>query len=250
MIGAIKRKETAVVSTFKTIFSRYEKKYVITPQQQAELLSLVGDRLREDEYGESTVCNIYFDTADYRLIRASLEKPVFKEKLRLRVYSIPRAETTAFVEIKRKYKGIVYKRRVSMRYDEAADWLCNGNKPPFDAQIAREIEYCRTCYGPLQPKVSLFYDRVALVGKEDEALRLTFDSNIRFRARQLDLSLGDGGCRRIDDGNIVMEIKCDVAFPQWLSEALSALSIFPATFSKYGIAYQTMMQPQLAAVTA
>ena len=226
MIGAIKRKEMAVVSTFKTIFSRYEKKYVITPQQRAELLSLVGDRLREDEYGESTVCNIYFDTPDYRLIRASLEKPVFKEKLRLRVYSIPRAETTAFVEIKRKYKGI------------------------FDAQIAREIEYCRTCYGPLQPKVSLFYDRVALVGKEDEALRLTFDSNIRFRARQLDLSLGDGGCRRIDDGNIVMEIKCDVAFPQWLSEALSALSIFPATFSKYGIAYQTMMQPQLAAVTA
>ena len=238
------------MSTFKTIFSRYEKKYVITKQQYASLLALVGNRLREDEYGKSTVCNIYFDTPDYRLIRESLEKPVFKEKLRLRVYNIPRADSMAFVEIKRKYKGIVYKRRISMRYDEAAAWLCGGKRPPFDAQIAREIEYCRTCYGPLQPKVSLFYDRVALVGKEDASLRLTFDTNIRFRTQRLDLSLGDGGCRRIDNGNIVMEIKCDVAFPGWLSEALSALSIFPATFSKYGIAYQTMMQPQTAAVTA
>lgn len=238
------------MSTFKTIFSRYEKKYVITKQQYASLLALVGNRLREDEYGKSTVCNIYFDTPDYRLIRESLEKPVFKEKLRLRVYNIPRADSMAFVEIKRKYKGIVYKRRISMRYDEAVAWLCGGKRPPFDAQIAREIEYCRTCYGPLQPKVSLFYDRVALVGKEDASLRLTFDTNIRFRTQRLDLSLGDGGCRRIDNGNIVMEIKCDVAFPGWLSEALSALSIFPATFSKYGIAYQTMMQPQTAAVTA
>ena len=136
-----------------------------------------------------------------------------------------------------------------MRYDEAVDWLCRGKRPPYDAQIAREIEYCRSCYGPLLPKVSLFYDREAFVGREDDALRLTFDSNIRFRANRLDLSLGDGGCQRIDDDKIVLEIKCEYAFPSWLCEALGALSIFPATFSKYGTAYQTMMQPQTAAVT-
>jgi len=228
------------MSTFKTIFSRYEKKYVITAQQYVQLMRLIGNRLRDDEYGKSTVCNIYFDTPDYRLIRASIEKPVFKEKLRMRVYNIPKADSTAFVEIKRKYKGIVYKRRVSMRYDEAVRWLCRGEQPPFDAQIPKEIEYCRTVYGPLQPKVSLFYDRVAFVGKEDDDLRITFDSNIRYRANRLDLSLGDGGCTRIDDGNIVMEIKCAAAYPLWLSEALSSLSIFPGTFSKYGIAYQQM----------
>ena len=232
------------VSTFKTIFSRYEKKYVITPAQYEALLRLVGARLRDDEYGKSTVCNIYFDTPDYRLIRASVEKPVFKEKLRMRVYNIPTAASTAFVEIKRKYKGIVYKRRVSMRYDEAVAWLCRGEKPPLDAQIPQEIEYCRAVYGPLQPKVSLFYDRVAYVGQEDDSLRITFDSNIRYRATRLDLSLGDGGCTRIDNGNIVMEIKCAAAFPLWLCEALSSLSIFPSSFSKYGTAYQQMMQPQ------
>ena len=134
-----------------------------------------------------------------------------------------------------------------MRYDEAVDWLCRGKRPPYDAQIAREIEYCRTCYGPLQPKVSLFYDRFALIGKEDESLRLTFDSNIRFRAQRLDLSLGDGGCRRIDGGNVVLEIKCGAAFPAWLCEALGELEIFPTTYSKYGVAFQTMMQPRLAA---
>ena len=237
------------MQTFKTIFSRYEKKYVITPQQRQQLMARIGDRLREDDYGKSTVCNIYFDTPDYRLIRQSLEKPVFKEKLRLRVYNIPRADSTAFVEIKRKYKGIVYKRRVSMRYDEAVDWLCRGRTPSFEGQIPHEIEYCRSCYGRLQPKVSLFYDREAFVGKEDDTLRLTFDSNIRFRANRLDLSLGDGGCCRIDGGKLVLEIKCDVVFPLWLSEALSDLSIFPATFSKYGIAYQTMMCPHSMAAT-
>ena len=237
------------MKTYKTIFSRYEKKYVITPRQYCLLMAMIGDRLREDDYGKSTVCNIYFDTSDFRLIRQSLEKPVFKEKLRLRVYNIPRADSTAFVEIKRKYKGIVYKRRVNMRYDEAVDWLCRGNPPPLQGQIPQEIEYCRRCYGTLQPRVSLFYDREAFVGREDDALRLTFDSNIRFRANRLDLSLGDGGCKRIDGGKLVMEIKCDVVFPLWLSEALSTLAIFPATFSKYGIAYQTMLQPQNAAKT-
>ncbi|MBQ6092513.1 MAG: polyphosphate polymerase domain-containing protein [Clostridia bacterium] len=238
------------MKTYKTIFSRYEKKYVITPRQYHLLMLMIGDRLREDDYGKSTVCNIYFDTPDFRLIRQSLEKPVFKEKLRLRVYNIPRADSAAFVEIKRKYKGIVYKRRVSLRYDEAVDWLCRGRPPALQGQIPREIEYCRSCYGALQPKVSLFYDREAYVGREDETLRLTFDSNIRFRTHRLDLSLGDGGCRRIDGGRIVMEIKCDIVFPLWLSEALSTLAIFPATFSKYGIAYQTMLQPQDAAATA
>ncbi len=87
------------------------------------------------------------------------------------------------------------------------------------------------------------------MGREDDTLRLTFDSNIRFRTNRLDLSLGDGGCKRIDGGKLVMEIKCDVVFPLWLSEALSTLAIFPATFSKYGIAYQTMLQPQNAAKT-
>ena len=232
------------MSTFKTIFSRYEKKYVITKQQHDALMRLIGDRLCDDEYGRSTVCNIYFDTPDYRLIRESIEKPVFKEKLRIRVYNIPRADSTAFVEIKRKYNGIVYKRRVSMRYDEAVAWLCRDEEPPYDAQIPQEINYCRACYGTLQPKVSLFYDRKAYVGRDDDTLRITFDSNIRYRAERLDLSLGDGGCERIDDGNIVMEIKCAAAFPLWLCEALGSLGIFPATFSKYGIAYQTMMQPQ------
>ena len=232
------------MSTFKTIFSRYEKKYVITPQQYVQLMQRIGGRLQDDEYGKSTVCNIYFDTPDFRLIRASIEKPVFKEKLRMRVYNIPTAQSTAFVEIKRKYKGIVYKRRVSMRYDQAVAWLCGGKQPPYDAQIPQEIEYFRAVYAPLQPKVSLFYDRVAYVGKEDDTLRMTFDGNIRYRAQRLDLSLGDGGCTRIDGGNIVMEIKCAASFPLWLSTALSELAIFPSTFSKYGIAYQQMMQPQ------
>ena len=169
------------VQTFKTIFSRYEKKYVLTGEQYVRLMQMVGPRLQDDAYGKSTVCNIYFDTPDYRLIRASIEKPVFKEKLRMRVYNIPTADSTAFVEIKRKYKGIVYKRRVSMRYDEAVRWLCRGQEPQFDAQRPPASAYCRTDYCTLQQKASLFYARFPFICKEAENLTVTLDSTLRHK---------------------------------------------------------------------
>ena len=229
---------------YKTVFARFEKKYVITRAQKARLLALLGGRLTPDAYGQSTVCNIYFDTPDFRLIRNSIEKPQFKEKLRIRAYNYPGKESNAFVEIKRKVGGVVYKRRVSMPYGAALDYLLEGKQPQNETQIVRELNYFKRFYVDLRPAVALFYDRTAYYGRENSDLRLTFDTDVRYRTEEIDLSLGDGDTQNISDDRIILEIKCADSFPLWLCEALSALQIYPASFSKYGAAYQKIMSQQ------
>lgn len=229
----------------RTVFRRYEKKYLISSDKKTELLRLIGNRILPDEYGESTVCNIYFDTPDYRLIRASIEKPVFKEKIRVRSYGIPSKESTVFLEIKRKVNGIVYKRREVLSYNEAIDCLCRGKRLAKSSQIINEIEYMKSFYGFLRPVVSLFYDRTAYYGAEDDELRITFDTNIRFRNVELDLSKGDYGKVILDKSQSVMEIKCLGAMPLWLTGLLDELKIYPASFSKYGKSYIDMMLPSI-----
>ena len=234
---------------FITVFKRCEKKYVLTSSQYRLLMSEIGDRLVDDEYRQSTICNIYFDTPDYRLIRASIEKPVFKEKLRIRSYEVPTPDSNVFVEIKRKDRGVVYKRRVSMSYRDAIGYLCRNGQCPKDNQITKEIDYFKSFYGNVRPAVSLFYDRLAFKGKDDDSLRITFDFNIRYRTKRLDLQYGTDGKRLTDSDRIVMEVKCLEAMPLWLCRVFSELEIFPASYSKYGNAYKEILQSALRSET-
>ncbi len=108
---------------FQTVFKRYESKYFTDSRQYAGVLHTFERYAEPDRYGRSRICSVYYDTPDRRLIRASLEKPVYKEKLRLRTYGVPQDGSSAFIEIKKKYKGIVYKRRITADYAQALDYL-------------------------------------------------------------------------------------------------------------------------------
>lgn len=228
------------------VFKRTEKKYRITKQQYEELIDRIGEYVVPDKFGRSTINNIYFDTPDWRLIRASIEKPtVYKEKLRIRSYGHPTAESKVFVELKKKYKGVVYKRRVDMTYLDSIKYLCKREPPPVETQITREIDYFMRFYRNLRPKVSLFYDRVAYYSKEDKELRLTFDTNIRFRTKDFDMSKGDFGRVILDESEMLLEIKAAGAMPLWLTDALSEMKIYPTSFSKYGTAYKLMLSEQI-----
>lgn len=228
------------MAKIQTIFTRYEKKYIIDEEKARLLLSRIGYRLSPDKYGKSTVCNIYFDTPDFRIIRHSMEKGVFKEKLRIRSYNCPEADSMVFVELKKKFKGVVYKRRVRMKYADAVKFLLKGIRPEgVNEQVLSEIEYFRNYYPSLQPKVSLFYDRIAFYSKEDKSLRITFDTNIRYRTKKLDIAQGSEGKVISESNKAVMEIKCIGSMPLWLTRELSALEIFPSSFSKYGKAYSS-----------
>lgn len=217
-------------------FERREKKYFITPEQQACLLSAFGSRLREDHYGKYTICNIYYDTEDWRLIRTSIEKPLYKEKLRLRSYGTPAEGDKAFLEIKKKYDGVVYKRRITIAPEEVGPFLHGCGKKDF-GQIGNEIRHFQRFYSP-KPRVFIGYDRRAYTGIEDPELRITFDTNLRWRRQNLDLRLGNRGSLLLPKDRILMEIKIPGVFPMWLSHFLSEQGIFATSFSKYGTCYK------------
>lgn len=217
------------------IFRRVEKKYRISAEQQQRLLALVGDRLAPDAHGRSTVCSLYLDTPDFLLIRNSIDARAYKEKLRLRSYGTPTGSSKVFLEIKKKYKGIVYKRRVAMSLDEAMEYI-NGGAPPFTSQIISEIDYALRYYRNVAPAMLLACEREAYYDAEDPELRLTFDTSIRYRTAALSLDAGDRGTP-IAEGAIILEIKTGGAMPLWLSHALGECKIYPAPFSKYKTAY-------------
>ena len=219
------------------VFKRYEIKYLMTRSQRDAVLEAMEPYMSMDAYGHSSIRNIYYDTPDFRLIRESLEKPVYKEKLRLRSYNVPGPEDPVFVELKKKYKGVVYKRRVAMPAAQAEAWLAGTAPAPDQGQISREIDwFLRT--NPVSPRVLIACDRRAYVAKEDPELRITFDSSIRWRETDLSLTSGDQGKELLSEGQVLMEIKLPEAAPLWLAHMLSRLEIFPRGFSKYGQCYQ------------
>lgn len=221
-----------------TTFKRTEKKYLMSPETYERLREALDPYMQVDEYGLHTICNIYYDTEHYDLIRTSLDKPIYKEKLRLRSYGIPNDDSKVFIEIKKKYKGVVYKRRIMLPHSQAAAYLNEGIYPSHkDSQILHEIDYFIKFYQP-KPKLFLAYDRIAMFGRADSRFRLTFDQKIRSRENRLSLTEGDDGTLLFGDKPLyLMEVKIDGALPLWLSHILTELEIYPVSFSKYGTIY-------------
>lgn len=218
-------------------FKRREIKYLLDDDEYNSLKERLQARLVEDEHGRSTICNIYYDTPDFRIIRKSLEKPVYKEKLRLRSYGTAGAEDKVFVELKKKYNGIVYKRRETLTLAQSDEYLAGHTKAPYDTQIFREIDWFRDYYGNLKPAMYISYEREAYYSLENPDLRITFDRNIMYRSYNLSLAAGVEGEKILEPGQHLMELKAGGAIPVWLTKALDELGIYPASFSKYGRAY-------------
>lgn len=229
---------------FQTIFKRYELKYLITQKQKEIILKEIEPYIKLDKYGKTTIRNLYFDTDDYRLIRHSIEKPTYKEKLRIRTYSKAESTSTVFVELKKKYNHVVYKRRIALSEKEAMNWLCN-NWCKDNTQISKEIDYFLEYYKNLHPVVFLSYEREAYFTKEKSDFRLTFDDNIIFRTEDLSLQSEVYGTRILDDRLVLMEIKCSGGIPLWMTKVLSKNNIYKTSFSKYGTVYREHIYPKI-----
>lgn len=229
-------------------FRRYETKYLITEKQAEKLLALAGDLLTPDRYGDYTICNLYLDTDDFYFIQRSLDKPKYKEKLRLRSYGNADDQQQVFLEIKKKYRGVVYKRRITLPCTEAMDYIQNGVKPPsvntpLAEQIFSEIDFLMKRFKP-SPKVYLAYDRLAFFSKKYPQLRVTLDNRIRSRWDDLTLASDEDIFfldTKVNDYRL-MEIKSDGAIPVELTEILSKLCIYPTSFSKYGNIYMNAVR--------
>lgn len=228
-------KTKAVQNSFK----RYEEKYMLTMEQYKIFLEGMQEYMEPDIYGETVNCNIYYDTDNWELIRKSIEKPVYKEKLRVRSYGVPRTGDIAFIELKKKYADIVYKRRITMPCEDSKGYLCGTlPHPAANNQIGREIDYFQKMH-QAKPKVYIAYDRISFAGIDNPELRITFDRNIRFREYDLDLRSGDYGEKMLSDEDILMEIKIPGVAPLWVAKLLSFIGVKPTSFSKYGHYYKT-----------
>lgn len=223
------------------VFNRYEKKYMLNKQQYCAIRERLEEYMEEDQYGLHTIRNIYYDTADDELIRTSLEKPKYKEKFRVRCYGEPNEESSYFLEIKKKYKGIVNKRRIVMKPEEAKAYLEQGQKPVEQSQIFKEVDYVWHHY-QLMPKVYLAYDRIALFGKSDPEFRVTFDQKIRSRNFELTLEKDTGTTQLLPEGYYLMEVKISNAMPLWFVKILTELGIHSTSFSKYGNVYRKSLK--------
>jgi hypothetical protein len=230
---------------FQTVFKRYELKYMLTLEQKHKIQAAMSPYMQLDKYGRTTIRNIYFDTASYRLIRRSIEKPAYKEKLRIRSYSRATADSTVFVELKKKYEKVVYKRRLPLCEQDAMAWVFRDRSCPLDTQISREIDYFIDFYGKLKPAVFLSYEREAYYDKGGGDFRVTFDDTILCRQTDLNLCADIYGTPILPDGKVLMELKCSGGIPLWLVEVLSRERIYKTSFSKYGTAYSTLIFPEI-----
>ncbi len=218
------------------IFERVECKYVVKEEKLASLMADLRPLLREDEYPRGHIASLYLDTPDFRIIRASVEKEVYKEKLRLRGYNTPGQDDRVFLEIKKKFKGVVYKRRVPMEQSDAMAYI-QGKEAPLQSQIMREIDYAMQFWGQPRPAVLLGYDREAFFWRDEPGVRLTFDRNLHYRRVDLSLSSPPGGKNIQPPGAVLMEIKTGGGMPCTLSHLLDKHGIYPTKFSKYKTAY-------------
>ena len=223
-------------------FKRYEIKYMLTRSQRDALLKAMEGHLALDQYGHHTIRNIYFDTDSWLLVRRSIEKPLYKEKLRMRSYQRAGEDSTVFVELKKKYDGVVYKRRLALPHREAMRALTAGKPLPDCGQIGREIEAFRAFYGPtLQPVMLLTYEREAFFPVDGVDFRLTLDDNIRWRTANIDLGANVWGSTILTPDQILMELKTPGGLPLWMSHFLNENGIRRVSFSKYGTAYQQLL---------
>lgn len=230
---------------FQTVFKRYEIKYILTLEQKEKILEAMQEYMALDKYGRSSIRNIYFDTDSYRLIRRSIDKPVYKEKLRIRSYGQATEDSKVFVELKKKYDGIVYKRRLALPCSVAFDWTDGKIPCPVDTQISREVQYFLKYYGSLRPAAFLSYEREAYYEKNGGSFRVTFDDTILFRTTDLSLLSDTYGESLLEDGKVLMELKCAGGIPLWFVKILSSLKIYKTSFSKYGMGYTRYILPNL-----
>ena len=227
------------------VFSRYEKKYLLDEKKFRFILDSMQGKMIADKYNKDNklynIANIYYDTLDDALIRASIEKPVYKEKLRLRSYGVPGLNDKVFLEIKKKYKGLVNKRRTKLVLDDAYGLTLEGKEPALqeymNKQVLDEIKYFLRIYN-LEPKVYLSYDRMAFFEEGNSDFRVTFDTNIRSRREDVRLEVGNHGELLIDNDLWLMEVKSFEAVPLWFTKILAEAEVYPISFSKYGNEYK------------
>jgi hypothetical protein len=218
-------------------FQRYEQKYLLNEEQYRRFMETAGDSFQPDEFGPSTIYSIYYDTPDFSIVRKAFTKDAYREKVRLRSYGIPKLQDNVYIEMKKKYRGVTYKRRFSVHFDTLENLNTLPEPPPENCELFDEFNYFYERHA-VAPSFFISSDRIALESKADSRLRLTFDTNIRWRADHFDFSFGASGRPLLKPNEYLMELKTVEPIPLSVCECLTKNRIFPVSFSKSKSAYR------------
>ncbi len=228
----------------QTIFKRHELKYRLTKQQYSLLCDCMKNHMVLDSYGRHKISNVYFDTDDFSIIRHSIERPKYKEKLRLRVYGQPNEDSMSFIELKKKYNGVVYKRRIPSTQSKAMSYLCNESELDDNSQIKKEVDYFINTHKHLSPSIYLSYEREAYYSLSDEDFRITFDFDIKMRDIDISPYESEHDVNILLDDCVVLEVKTVWGLPFWFIDFLGQNGLYKTSFSKYGTAYNNFILPK------
>ncbi len=228
----------------QTIFKRHELKYRLTKQQYKQLCRCMEKYMVLDSYGRHKISNVYFDTDNFSIIRHSIEKPKYKEKLRLRVYGQPGDDTVSFIELKKKYDGVVYKRRIQSTQSDAMSYLCSDAELGDTSQIKKEVDYYKGMHNSLSPSIYLSYEREAFYSPDDENFRITFDFNIKMRDVDISPYESEQDINILSDDIVLLEVKTVKGLPFWFVDFLGENGLYKTSFSKYGTAYNNFILPK------
>lgn len=217
-------------------FRRSELKYLCSDEEAEQFYRKIQEHIHPDLYYQYTVHSVYLDNDQNMFAIYSLNHPKYKAKLRLRSYSNPLKDDIVYLELKKKWNGIVYKNRIELTYRQAMDYLDYNVSLSVSNGTTREIDYLLKYANPEQ-RVTLLYDRTCWQGKDEEDLRITFDRRIRYRMN--DISLVETGLEKeLLKNQVMMEIKAEYRYPLWLVHALREMNFKPVSFSKYGNVYR------------
>ena len=230
---------------YQAVFERYEMEYMVNYEQKEGLLRAMAPYMTLDRYGPEAIRDIYFDTDTYRLIRRSIEKPVYEENFRIRSDCQVTPDSMVFIELKKKFQKIVYKRCLVLPEKQAMQWVREEAESGLDSQIFREIDYFRRYYGTLRPVVFLSYEREAYHCTQGGSFRVIFDESILCRQEELSLTSEVWGTPLLPEGTSLMKIKCSGGIPMWMARVLSENKVYITTFSKYGTAYRKRIVPSM-----
>ena len=219
-------------------FDRVEKKYLLDKSQYEDILSKIQEFVEPDKFFDADIRSIYYDNDSFQMIRRSIEKPDYKEKIRIRSYGEPLDDDMVFVEFKKKLNGVVYKRRTKAKYSDLLDNIKNAEFK--DEQIGNEIKYAIDYYGGVKPAIYIGCNRTSYSGKDNKRLRITFDKDLRYRMKHLALK-SDVSDQVLSD-KIIMEIKAEKAMPLWLTKILDEAKAYPRGFSKVGTAFEKQVK--------
>lgn len=231
-----------------SVMKRYELKYILTKEQLEYSKEKIAEYMKVDKYGLTSIASLYYDTPDFNLVTKSIEKPKYKEKIRLRSYGLAKENTPVFLEVKRKLEGIVYKRRIVSTENEVDQFMNNEGELKND-QISRELEAFKENYGSLEPKYLIIYDRVAYY-QDDSDLRITIDMNPRYRVNDLNLHTSMDGISLLEEGSAILEVKVQHSIPLWLVDILTKGKIYQSSFSKVGTAHIRESEKKIAGKSA